>query len=164
MIGLRSLARVGSGARLGSAALAALLAAGALTGCVRSTDDPKRPALHKVRPEIAFQMMHDFRDLPVIDLRTREEFGGAGGHISGAVNVPLSELEARRSELAWLSDRTFLIYCRRPANGDGDCAREALDWFLANEFQRVILMDGGIEDWIRGGFGTVQATEEQEQG
>ncbi|HSK39269.1 MAG TPA: rhodanese-like domain-containing protein [Arenibaculum sp.] len=38
-------------------------------------------------------------DLAVLDVRTPGEFTGGDGHIAGAVNVPLSELDGRLGEL-----------------------------------------------------------------
>jgi len=45
----------------------------------------------------------------VLDVRTPEEY--AIGHLPGALNVPLHELEQRLSELG-PSDRRVLLYCR----------------------------------------------------
>lgn len=44
----------------------------------------------------------------LLDVRTPGEF--ASGHISGAVNIPLSDLSGRISELR--ADRAIVVYCR----------------------------------------------------
>ena len=44
----------------------------------------------------------------LLDVRTRDEF--AGGHVDGAVNIPVDELPARIGELA--TDRPVVAYCR----------------------------------------------------
>ncbi len=49
-------------------------------------------------------------DLTVLDVRPEEEY--AGGHLPGAVNVPLSELEDRLEGLP--RDREVVAYCRGP--------------------------------------------------
>jgi phage shock protein E len=48
----------------------------------------------------------------LVDVRTRGEF--AGGHLDGAVNVPLQELGARLSELH-PGDKPLVVYCRSGA-------------------------------------------------
>ena len=49
-------------------------------------------------------------EVTVLDVRPAEEY--AGGHLPGAVNVPLSELEARLEGLS--KDREVVAYCRGP--------------------------------------------------
>ena len=46
----------------------------------------------------------------VIDVRPAEEFGA--GHLSGAINIPISELESRLSELP--ASQEIVAYCRGP--------------------------------------------------
>ena len=45
----------------------------------------------------------------LVDVRTAEEF--AAGHIEGAVNIPVQELERRMNELKPL-ERPLVLYCR----------------------------------------------------
>jgi rhodanese-related sulfurtransferase len=49
-------------------------------------------------------------DVTIVDVRPPEEF--AAGHLPGAVNVPLAELEARRKKLP--RGREIVAYCRGP--------------------------------------------------
>ena len=49
-------------------------------------------------------------EVTVLDVRPREEF--ASGHLPGAINIPLSELEARLSEFS--PDQIVVAYCRGP--------------------------------------------------
>lgn len=44
----------------------------------------------------------------LVDVRTPEEF--AGGHIDGAVNIPIDDLDARKGELP--KDKDIVVYCR----------------------------------------------------
>lgn len=48
----------------------------------------------------------------LLDVRTPEEF--ASGHIEGAVNIPVQELEGRMAELE-PKDRAIVVYCRSGA-------------------------------------------------
>lgn len=45
----------------------------------------------------------------LLDVRTREEF--AAGHIDGATNIPVQELEERLDELG-AKDAALVVYCR----------------------------------------------------
>ncbi len=44
----------------------------------------------------------------LLDVRTREEF--ASGHVDGAVNIPVQELETRIAELG-TSGKPIVVYC-----------------------------------------------------
>ncbi|TDY02824.1 ArsR/SmtB family transcription factor [Thiohalophilus thiocyanatoxydans] len=48
----------------------------------------------------------------VIDVRPAEEY--AAGHLPGAVNIPLGELEQRLAELGENKDQEIVAYCRGP--------------------------------------------------
>lgn len=45
----------------------------------------------------------------LVDVRTPEEF--AGGHLPGALNIPVQQLDQRMGELA-PKDRALVVYCR----------------------------------------------------
>ena len=151
---VRSLrARSTSGHRLvaAGAALALLLLGGACrsSGVLDEEREP-RGTFAMVRPAVAFEMLRDYPNMPVLDLRTPYEFSGPVGHVRGARNVPLAELEVRLEELSGLKDRTFLIYC-----GHDECGRRGLEVLREAGFEEVILMDGGIDHWVLRGYGTV---------
>lgn len=128
---------------LTAAALATVLVVGA-AAC------GSRPAFLEVRPPIAFEMLRDNPRMAVIDVRTEAEYAGAVGHLSGARNVPVDELEERIEELLPLRDQTFLVYC-----GHGECGERAIEILFEAGFDEAILMAGGIDGWIVAGFGTV---------
>jgi rhodanese-related sulfurtransferase len=190
--------------RVGTLALVVvLLAVGLLAvGCRSIQSDPRRPGL-RVRPGVAFEMVADAPDMPILDLRRPDEFDGALGHLQRAHNLPLEELPHRLPEIRWLRERTFLIYCRgrtgpqdeeagdaevedgaieegtaeeeatgeeaigeeateeqatgEEAAGDEevDCGEQAIRFFLAQGFVDAVLLDGGIEAWLKDGFATV---------
>lgn len=48
----------------------------------------------------------------LVDVRTREEF--ADGHIAGAINIPVQELEQRMGELQ-SKEQPIVVYCRSGA-------------------------------------------------
>jgi rhodanese-related sulfurtransferase len=46
----------------------------------------------------------------LVDVRTADEF--AGGHIEGAINIPLSFLMERKHEINGLGNSPVIFYCR----------------------------------------------------
>ena len=66
----------------------------------------------KLEPVLAEELLARARagEVTVLDVRPPEEF--AAGHLSGAINIPLSELEARLGELR--PDQEIVAYCRGP--------------------------------------------------
>jgi rhodanese-related sulfurtransferase len=51
--------------------------------------------------------------LVLVDVRTPQEY--AGGHISGAVNIPVDDLRSRLGELP--HDREVAVYCQMGQRG-----------------------------------------------
>jgi ArsR family transcriptional regulator len=87
----------------------------------------------------------------VLDVRPVEEF--AAGHIPGAVNIPLEELQRRLRELP--RDRELIAYCRGPF-----CLMsfEAVDLLRKKGLKARRLQDG-LPEWRLAGHPveTVQA-------
>lgn len=78
-------------------------------------------------------------EVVVLDVRPRIEFDA--GHLPGAVNVPLPELERRLAELP--KDQEVVAYCRGRY-----CllAYAAVD-YLRDHHVRALRMDGGMSEW-----------------
>lgn len=140
--------------RLAAPALAVLLLLA--PGCSlfrRGEDgDARRARFRHVAAPVAFTMMHDSPEMPVIDLRPEEDFHGPLGHIRGALNFPLRDIEAGRVEISFLRGQTFVVYCR-----EHECDPEALEVLDRRGMEDAILLYGGIEAWLDHGFGTVGA-------
>jgi rhodanese-related sulfurtransferase len=130
------------------------------TGC-RAFRNRERPPFRKVSPPVAFEILRDSPDVLIRDLRTRDEFLGDTGHIYRARNIPLERLPDRMLEIAPFRDDTFLVYCR-----EGDtCGEEGMAILISSGFENPILIEGGIDGWIRYGFRTVlPATPEETDG
>lgn len=127
-----------------------LICAVAAAGCRSSQSDVDRPGL-RVRPTVAFEMLSDAPYMPVLDLRDEMDFEGPLGHLARARNLPAGELEESLEQLELLRGLTFLIYC---TNLEPACD-DAMRLFLGNGFPDVVLMEGGIEAWLRAGYGTL---------
>ncbi|HVG06471.1 MAG TPA: rhodanese-like domain-containing protein [Thermoanaerobaculia bacterium] len=131
-----------------------------LSGC-RAFRNRERPPFRKVTPPVAFEVLRDNPDILIMDLRTRNEFLGDTGHIYRARNIPLERLPGRILEIAPFRDDTFLVYCRE----NDSCGEEGMAILISSGFENAILIEGGIDGWIRYGFRTVlPATPEETDG
>lgn len=131
-----------------------------LPGC-RSWRNRERPPFRKITPPVAFEILRDNPDILILDLRTRQEFLGDTGHIYSSRNIPLERLPDRLLEIAPFRDDTFLVYCRE----SDSCGEEGMAILVSSGFENAMLIDGGIDGWIRYGFRTVlPATPEETDG
>ena len=112
--------------------------------------DAQRQSYRKLSPPVAYELIRDNPDMLILDLRTPEEFNGETGHLRRAQNIPLEKLPYRLLEISSYRPETFLVYCRPDPCGD-----QAIAVLLSSGFENAILMDGGIDAWIRAGFKTV---------
>ena len=66
----------------------------------------------------------------IVDVRTPAEF--SGGHIDGAINVPLGELQAKLKELG-KKNKPILVYCR-----SGSRSAQAVGFLRQRGFTNVL--------------------------
>jgi phage shock protein E len=92
--------------------------------------------------------LSDDEDVVVVDVRSPGEF--AGGHIQGAVHIPLQELPRRWRELRRHRDERMLVYCR-----SGRRSGMAVKLLRANGFARAE-NGGGIGAMRRAGLDLVR--------
>lgn len=81
----------------------------------------------------------------VIDVRTREEY--ALGHVPGAVNIPIDELEGRVSELESYRKQDLYLIC-----AVGGRSSRATRLLADKGFERPINVDGGTNGWQSAGY------------
>lgn len=74
----------------------------------------------------------------LLDVRSPEEF--AAGHLEGALNIPVGELEARLAEVG-AKERPVVVYCRSGARSS-----RARSLLLEKGWQRVENL-GGLGNW-----------------
>ena len=84
-------------------------------------------------------------DATVIDVRSVDAY--RTGHIVGAKNVPLDELDADGSKLKKLKEKPVLTYCDNGITG----ARAASSLRSAG-FSKVFNLRGGLEAWRRDNY------------
>jgi uncharacterized membrane protein YdjX (TVP38/TMEM64 family)/rhodanese-related sulfurtransferase len=91
------------------------------------------------------------KNLVVLDVRTADDFIGEQGHIEGAVNIPLEELQQRMDEIGDYLEKPVAIVCRT----DKRSARAAL--LLTEEgFAEVHIVRGGMTKWLEAGLPVVR--------
>jgi len=76
----------------------------------------------------------------VVDIRDRKEFGE--GRITGSVNIPLSSLKSRASELKKHQDKQIIV-----ADKMGQHSAMAVKQLNAEGYANVVRLNGGVADW-----------------
>lgn len=131
-----------------STAGAAFLALASLTACSIEAYHAPSPApeaaatgLPDRDPALARKLVSEGALL--VDVRTPAEY--AGGHVDGAVNVPIDELDARLVEIDKLTssdkNKPIVVYCQ-----SGGRAGRAKDKLVKAGHPRVTNL-GGVGDW-----------------
>ena len=84
-------------------------------------------------------------DALIVDLRGAEDY--AKGHILGARNIPLAEVERRAAELDKYKANPLILHC-----GDGNRADGAMAALRAKGFGSVHNLSGGYAAWLQAGL------------
>ena len=84
-------------------------------------------------------------DALVIDLRAADEY--AKGHILGAKNIPLADLERRRGELEKHKAKPVIMHC-----GNGNSSGAGVALLRKNGFASVHNLAGGYAAWQAAGL------------
>jgi rhodanese-related sulfurtransferase len=80
----------------------------------------------------------------LLDVRTPQEF--AAGHIPGALNIPLAELEKRVGEVKSAGPQDVVVYCMR-----GGRARVGEEVLAQAGISSILHLDGGMSAWVDAG-------------
>lgn len=84
-------------------------------------------------------------DALVVDVRAAGDF--EKGHIPGAKHLPLAQVAADQKLLAAAKSRPVVLVCK---NGQG--AEGAAGKLRKAGFERVYVLDGGIDGWLQAGL------------
>ena len=111
----------------------------------------RRGAVAWIEPDELRRQSERCPGVTVLDVRGSDEFTGALGHIPGAINIPLAELEGRLDDLRPTMKSGITIVCRTDK-------RSAAAWstLRATGFDDVAVLRGGMERWNALGFETVR--------
>ena len=76
----------------------------------------------------------------VLDIRPHTEF--SGGHVIGARNIPVAELDTRIAELDKFKEQPVIVCC-----DSGQTSSKAAATLIKRGFQAVHILKGGIKAW-----------------
>ena len=100
-----------------------------------------------VTVEQALELIEKNPLLVILDVRTIQEF--EDGHVEGATNMPVDDLEQRLEELG--RNEEMLVYCRT-----GNRSTRAVQILRENGFNKIYHMADGIVGWERAGLPVVK--------
>jgi rhodanese-related sulfurtransferase len=106
----------------------------------------------EISPAVAAEMILDSQQIVVIDVRSTADYRGPEGHIAGAINAPFDVIETRLPELLPYQNQTVLVYGE--TSTDGAVAAQLL---TVAGFRNIVLINGGIKNWIEHKYRTVNA-------
>ena len=81
----------------------------------------------------------------LVDVREKEEVAALAFNVPNIINIPLSEFEARYTELP--KNQQLVMVCR-----NGDRSLRASGFLLNHGFDHVVNMKHGIVRWVKKGF------------
>lgn len=105
---------------------------------------PQDGAYHTIKASQAKERMDSGDPITVVDVREKDEY--AGGHIAGAINIPLGTIGSGGEAVLTDKNAEILVYCR-----SGNRSRQAAEKLVALGYTAIYDF-GGITDWT---FGTV---------
>ena len=85
----------------------------------------------------------------ILDVRDATEFAIA--HLKDAINIPLSDLSQRMSELEKYKSKTIVVICQ-----SGVRSAKATTQLKKAGFNEVYSLDGGLESWHSQGLPTTK--------
>lgn len=85
-------------------------------------------------------MMINRNDAVVLDIRDKKEFDS--GHIVDSVNIPLSKLSQRITELDKYKQKPVVVVCKM-----GQLSGDAAKTLQQAGFAQVVKLGGGIAEW-----------------
>ncbi len=96
-----------------------------------------------VTPISATLLMNKENAVP-LDIRNAEEF--SQGHLPGAINMPLSDIEKRVQELEKYKNKPLILYCAYGNRSEG-----ALSRLKKAGFEKLYNLRGGLAEWEKAG-------------
>lgn len=112
-----------------------------ITGCQR-TD------IATISPQETASLFAE-KNAIIVDVREDDEWNEQ--HISGAIHIPLAQVESRLNELAQYKNSPVILQCR-----SGMRSAKAAAMLMDAGFSKTFSLDGGIVAWDNSGFKTVK--------
>ena len=118
----------------------------AATACAETAGDASKDAVSITATELASRI--EAGDAPfVLDVRSAAEF--ERGHVPGAVNVPHTELDAKKDLLPKDRDAELVVHCE-----SGRRALTAARWLREQGYTRVRDLEEHMRGWRTAGLPT----------
>ncbi|MFC6616958.1 rhodanese-like domain-containing protein [Deinococcus radiophilus] len=95
--------------------------------------------IQEMTPQEANDKLQNADDYQLIDVREEDEY--AEVHAEGAVNIPLSQLQERYSEIP--QGRQTILICR-----SGGRSMKAAEFLEGQGYRDLYNLSGGTNDWV----------------
>ena len=128
---------------------AVLLAVVASCGLQSTTDIP----INNVDVNTARDLVTQNKTVIVLDVRTPEEY--AIGHIEGALNINIADVDFSERVSKLDRDKTYIIHCS--ANVKNGRSAKSLEIMSSFGFDKLLNMEGGIIAWEQSGHPLVRS-------
>ena len=99
------------------------------------------PAVAQTAPDYLKWLIDSRQPVVVVDLRKPQEF--RGGHLPGAISVPLSELDRRFAEIP--TSPMVVLYCQCPIEE----AATAYAFLESKGYLNHVVLEEGYDGWLR---------------
>ncbi len=106
---------------------------------IKAEFDHQTSRASQLSPANAVRLMNS-DDALILDVRTASEYGS--GHITNAINVPLSALQEKLKDFAPYRNKPVLVYCN-----SGNISTKACKILRKGEFSNVHNIAGGVQGW-----------------
>lgn len=107
-----------------------------------------RTSAKSVAPQQAVMLINRSNAV-IIDIRDKKEY--EGGHIVDSINIPLSKLPQRISELNKYKDKPIVVVCKM-----GQQSGQACKTLQDEGFLQAIKLGGGLAEWTAQSLPLVQ--------
>jgi len=121
--------------------LAAALLAGLVLALPAYAAHGEPPSVALTEPDYLKWLIDSRQPVVLVDLRAASEF--QGGHLPGAISVPLPELDRRFAEIP--TSPMVVLYCRCPL----DEAATAYAFLEAKGYLNHVVLQDGLDGWVR---------------
>lgn len=116
-----------------------LLAVMLLTACGQDKENDQGAVYVNITAEEAKEIMDTEEGYVILDVREQDEYDA--GHISGAILIPYTQIEAKANEMLPDKDQLILVYCR-----SGRRSKLAAEILVELGYTNIKEF-GGIIDW-----------------
>ena len=104
-------------------------------------------------PQVSAEDLHRMMSqngLQILDVREAADY--ARGHVSGALNLPITQLELNLSKLD--TERSLVLMC-----AEGHRSSTAASLLARKGFPKLYFVNGGISAWIKAGYAVEESVD-----